>query len=212
MLAGRATSPAATPQGVRSSVPGTTAIEARRSATPHGRPSDLGARCWVQSPRDHVLQELGGLLGGLTPHVSETQRAAPGSKSKKARRNRAHVALCGKRERKKKAKAKERDIRASFKRSRSLEVSRRAAGFQGSRKHRAVTFLGAFISDTQTGASTRPPRKGKRLIHSSSDAREQDTALYRVLSRFVSQIPGSGLGSHARTQAPANPQTRRVPG
>ena len=36
----------------------------------------------------------------------------------------------------------------------------------------------------------------------------RSVAAARVLSRFVSQITGSGLGRHARTHAPANPRMR----
>lgn len=80
---------------------------------------------------------------------------------------------------KRKAKKKARDVGASFKRSGKSHAEQQVFKTVASTtcKRRAVTFLDAFISDIQTGTSTRPLREGKGLTHSSSDARERDTVL-----------------------------------
>lgn len=92
---------------------------------PHRRLCHLGAPLLDLAPEGPFLAGAGGLPGGLTPHASETQRAAPGSKSKRRGGTEPTLHCVGE---KKKRQKQKRDIRASFKHSRSLEVSRRAAG------------------------------------------------------------------------------------
>lgn len=153
------------------------------------------------------LTPTGELPRGLNPDASETQRAAPGSKSKRRGGTEPTVHCVA---RKQRAKEKERDTRASFKRSVALCKSHAEqlvlkTVASTTSKHRGA-FLGAFISGTQTGASTRLLCEGKRLTHSSRDAQEQDMVLWS----FGSHI--TRLGHPACTHAPANPWTRWVPG
>lgn len=162
-------------------------IEQRHLALLQGHLCHLRALLLDLALKGPFLTGAGGLPRGLTPGASETQRAAPGSKSKR-RGGTEPVLHCV--ARKQKAKEKERDIRASFKHSVALWKSHAEQlvfkTVASTTSKQRGTFLGAFISDTQTEASTRPSCEGKRLTHSSRDAQEQGTVLW-------------SFGSQART-------------
>lgn len=65
-------------------------------------------------------------------------------------------------------------------------------------KHQALTFLGAFLSDAQTGTATRPLRAGEGLTHAASHVPEQGTVLQRAAEE---QNSGPRRGHRAHNHA-----------
>lgn len=76
-------------------------------------------------------------------------------------------------------------------------------------------FWVLLLVTLRQGHPLDPPRERKRLTHLPAmleSRTRRSVAAAPVLSHFISQITGSGLGRHARTQAPANPRMCWVPG